>query len=167
MAIVYLCLGSNTGDRVGYLQQATMLIKELEGTSVIRTSSFYETQPWLEVDTTWYVNAVLEIKTPLSPLELLEGLNRIENQLGRNREAERHHGDRTLDIDILFYNDEIIKEQNLEIPHKFIHQRAFTLVPMLEINPDFVHPDLGKSIEQLHDELENPEIVLLYGTRSV
>lgn len=167
MAIVYLCLGSNTGDRVGYLQQATMLIKELEGTSVIRTSSFYETQPWLEVDTTWYVNAVLEIKTPLSPLELLEGLNRIENQLGRNREAEGHHGDRTLDIDILFYNDEIIKEQNLEIPHKFIHQRAFTLVPMLEINPDFVHPDLGKSIEQLHDELENPEIVLLYGTRSV
>lgn len=165
MAIVYLCLGSNKGDRVGYVQQATSLLGAVEGINIIRTSSFYETQPWLEVDTTWYVNAVIEIKTSLSPKELLGECWRIEKQLGRNREQEGYQGDRTLDIDILFYGKEIIKEENLQIPHKFLHQRAFTLVPLLELNPDFVHPELNKTIEQLHDELENPELVYLYGTR--
>lgn len=165
MAIVYLCLGSNKGDRVGYVQQATSLLAAVDGISIVRTSSFYETQPWLEVETTWYVNAVIEIKTSLSPQDLLSECLRIEKQLGRNREKEGHHGDRTLDIDILFYGKEIFTEDNLQIPHKFIHQRAFTLVPMLELNPDFIHPVLGKTISELHDELENPEMVYLYGTR--
>lgn len=165
MAIVYLCLGSNIGDRVGYVQQATSLLGEVEGISIIRTSSFYETQPWLEMETTWYVNAVIEIKTSLSPQDLLKECHRIEKQLGRDRMKEGEYGDRTIDIDILFYGKEIIKEDNLEVPHKFLHQRAFTLVPMLELNPDFVHPKLGKTIEVLHDELENPELVYLYGTR--
>lgn len=165
MTIVYLCLGSNKGDRVGYIQQATRLLGELEGSSIVRASSLYETQPWLEVETTWYVNAVVEMKTSLSPQDLLEACMKIEKQLGRNREAEGRLGDRTLDIDILFYGKEIIREDNLQIPHKRLHQRAFTLVPILELNPDFIHPDLGKSIEQLHDELENPEMVFLYGTR--
>lgn len=165
MAIVYLCLGSNIGDRVGYVQQATSLLSAVDGISIIRTSSFYETQPWLEVDTTWYVNAVIEIKTSLSPQELLTECLRIEKQLGRNREKEGLQGDRTLDIDILFYGKDIIKEDNLHIPHKHLHRRAFTLVPMLELNPDFIHPELGKTISELHDELENPEMVYLYGTR--
>lgn len=165
MAIVYLCLGSNKGDRVGYVQQATRLLGEIEGISIIRTSSLYETQPWLEVDTAWYVNAVIEIKTSLSPQDLLFECMRVEKQLGRNREQEGRLGDRTLDIDILFYGKEIIEEKDLQIPHKRLHQRAFTLVPMLEINPDFVHPEFNKSVEQLHDELENPEMVFLYGTR--
>lgn len=165
MAIVYLCLGSNKGDRVGYVQQATRLLGEVEGVSIIRTSSLYETQPWLEMDTPWYVNAVIELKTSLPARDLLDVCQRIEKQLGRNREQEGHFGERTLDIDILFYGKEIIREKNLQIPHKFLHQRAFTLVPMLEINPDFVHPDLNKSIADLHEELENPEMVYLYGTR--
>lgn len=165
MAIVYLCLGSNKGDRVGYVQQATSLLGAVEGIKIIRASSFYETQPWLEQETTWFVNAVVEIKTTLSPQNLLAECARIEKQLGRNREIEGHFGDRTIDVDILFYGKEIINEDNLQIPHKFLHQRAFMLVPMLELNPDFVHPDIGKSIEELHDELENPEMVYLYGTR--
>lgn len=165
MAIAYLGLGSNKGDRVGYVQQATSLLGEIESTKIIRTSSLYETQPWLEKDTTWYVNAVIEVKTSLSAQALLSECLRIEKQLGRNREIEGRYGDRTIDIDILFYDKDILREENLHIPHKYLHQRAFTLVPMLELNPDFVHPDLGKSISELHEELENPEMVYLYGTR--
>lgn len=199
MAIAYLSLGSNKGDRVGYVQQATSLLsaindgpddftqvkdplrhseiannitgtKEVVNSSnkvlkIIRTSSLYETQPWLEKNTTWFVNAVIEIKTNLSPENLLGECMRIEKQLGRNRELEGHFGDRTIDIDILFYDKEIINSENLQIPHKFLHQRAFILVPMLELNPDFVHPGLNKSMSLLHEELENPEMVYLYGTR--
>lgn len=165
MTIVYLCLGSNKGDRVGYVQQATSLLGAMEGTKIVRTSSLYETQPWLEQETTWFVNAVIEIKTSLSPQDLLAECSRIEKQLGRVREQEVRFGDRTIDIDILFYGKEIISEDNLQVPHKFMHQRAFTLVPMLEINPDFIHPILEKSMSDLHDELENPEMVCLYGTR--
>ena len=165
MAITYLCLGSNKGDRVGYVQQATSLLGGVEGVKIIRTSSLYETQPWLEQGTVWYVNAVIEIKTSLSPQNLLSECSRIETQLGRNRAQEGHFGDRTIDIDILFYDKEIIDEENLQIPHKYLHQRAFTLVPLLELNPDFVHPELDKNISDLHEELENPEMVYLYGTR--
>jgi len=165
MAIVYLGLGSNKGDRVGYVQQATSLLGGVEGISIIRTSSLYETQPWLEAEATWYVNAVIEIKTSLSPIYLLEECLRIEKQLGRNRSEEGKYGERTADIDILFYGKELVTESDLQIPHKYMHQRAFTLVPMLELNPNFVHPDLGKTMEELHEELENPEVVYLYGTR--
>ena len=166
MAIVYLCLGSNKGDRVGYVQQATSLLGAVEGISIIRTSSLYETQPWMEVDTTWYINAIIEVKTSLSPQELLSECLRIENQLGRNRSEEGHFGDRTIYIDILFYGKEILNEDNLQIPHKFFHKRAFTLVPMLELNPDFIHPEFQKNVTDLYEELENPEMVYLYGTRT-
>lgn len=165
MAIAYLGLGSNKGDRVGYVQQATRLLGGVDGIKIIRTSSLYETQPWLEKETTWYVNAVIEIKTTLCAQDLLHECLRIEKQLGRNRELEGHFGDRTIDIDILFYDKNIINEADLRIPHKYLHQRAFVLVPMLELNPDFIHPNLNKSISQLHEELENPEMVYLYGTR--
>lgn len=199
MAIVYLSLGSNKGDRVGFVQQATSLLsaineeendltptknssnhferlnnlftskkmcpQEKKVFKVIRTSSLYETQPWLEKETTWFVNAIIEVKTNLSPQDLLSECQRIEKQLGRNRELEGHFGDRTIDIDILFYDKEIINEENLQIPHKYLYQRAFILVPMLEINPDLIHPELNKSMVDLHEELENPEMVYLYGTR--
>lgn len=165
MAIVYLGLGSNKGDRVGYVQQAASLLGEIEGVKIIRTSSFYETQPWLEKETTWFVNAILEIKTSLSPQTLLSECLRVEKQLGRDRKTTERYADRTIDIDILFYDKEIINDDNLQIPHKFLHQRAFTLVPMLELNPEFMHPVLGQSITELHEELENPEMVYLYGTR--
>lgn len=165
MAIVYLGLGSNKGDRVGFVQQATSLLSGINNIKIIRTSSLYETQPWLEKETTWFVNAVIEVKTTLTPQDLLTECLRIEKQLGRNRELEEHFGDRTIDIDILFYDKEIISEENLQIPHKYFHQRAFILVPMLELNPAFIHPELSKSITELHEELENPEMVYLYGTR--
>lgn len=165
MAIVYLSLGSNKGDRIGYIQQATHLLGACENTSVIRTSAFYETEPWNMNSDTWFVNAVVEIKTSLSPQELLAECKRIETQLGRKETHSDAYEDRTIDIDILFYNKEIINEENLTIPHKYLHLRAFILVPMLELNPDFEHPVLHKTISDLHSDLENPEMVFLYGTR--
>lgn len=166
MAIAYLSLGSNKGDRIGFVQQATSLLNATDGISLIRTSAFYESEPWGMEAETWFVNAVVEVKTTLSPQSLLTECQRIEAQLGRKRiEGEKGYQDRTIDIDILFYNKEIINDENLVIPHKFLHLRAFTLVPLLELIPNFEHPILHKTITQLHDDLENPEMVFLYGTR--
>ena len=165
MAIVYLSLGSNKGDRIGYVQQATSLIGAVDGISIIRTSAFYETEPWNMVSDTWFVNAIIEIKTTLTPEKLLSECQRIEKQLGRERTNEDAYDDRTIDIDILFYNKDIINEENLVVPHKYMHLRAFTLVPMLELSSEFVHPVLHKTISELHSDLENPEMVFLYGTR--
>ena len=110
MTMVYLSLGSNKGDRVGYIQQATSILDGIEGISLVRTSAFYESEPW-GVDTkNWFVNAMIEINTTLSPQELLTTINKVEAQLGRNRELEGHYGDRTLDIDIIFYGDEIVND---------------------------------------------------------
>ena len=165
MAIVYLSLGSNYGDRIGYVQQAASLLGTSDGVSIIRTSSFYETEPWAMSTDNWFVNAVAEIKTTLSPQNLLELCHRIENQLGRKRTQDGSYTDRTIDIDILFYNKDIVNDDNLIIPHKFVHLRAFTLVPLLELIPNYEHPILHKTISQLHNDLENPEMVFLYGTR--
>lgn len=165
MAIVYLSLGSNKGDRIGYVQQAAGLLAALDDIKIIRTSAFYETEPWNMNTETWFVNAVLEIKTQLTPRNLLTECMRIETQLGRTKRNNPDYEDRTMDIDILFYNNEIINEDNLIIPHKFVHLRAFILVPLLELIPDYVHPVLNKTISELHNDLENPEMVFLYGTR--
>lgn len=165
MAIVYLSLGSNKGDRIGYVQQAASLLGAQENITIVRSSSFYETEPWNMSTQTWFVNAVIEIKTKLTPQELLEVCQRIEKQLGREKKETQDYLDRTIDIDILFYNKDIIQEENLTIPHKFVHLRAFTLVPMMELNSEFVHPVIHKNIVEMHNDLENPEMVFLYGTR--
>ncbi len=165
MAIVYLSLGSNKGDRIGYVQQAASLLGLDDNISIVRTSAFYETEPWNMNTQTWFVNALVEIKTKYTPQELLEVCQRIETQLGREHKQTKDYEDRTIDIDILFYNKDIINENNLTIPHKYVHLRAFTLVPMMELNADFVHPVLHKTIVEMHNDLENPEMVFLYGTR--
>ena len=165
MAIVYLSLGSNKGDRIGYIQQATGLLGLSEKISIIRTSAFYETEPWNMTTKTWFVIAVVEIKTSYTPEELLAECQRIEKQLGRTPKETAGYADRTIDIDILFYGKEIINENNLVIPHKYLHLRAFNLVPLLELIPDFEHPVIHKTISELHNDLENPEMVFLYGTR--
>lgn len=165
MAIAYLSLGSNKGDRIGYVQQAASLLGMDEKITIVRTSAFYESEPWNMNTKNWFVNAVVEIKTQYSPQELLVACQRVECQLGRTPIEKGQYQDRTIDIDILFYNKEIINEGNLTIPHKYVHLRAFTLIPMMELNSDFVHPVLHKTIEEMHNDLENPEMVFLYGTR--
>lgn len=165
MTIVYLGLGSNEGDRVGYVQQALQLLKDSTGIRVLSTSSFYETEPVGYKDQEWFVNAAVAIETSLTPEALLETCQRIENQQGRVRDPNNQNGPRCIDIDILFFDTLLMKEPGLTIPHPRVHERAYALVPLLEINPRVTHPASGKTIEQLHHELEAPEEVMLYGTR--
>ena len=166
MAIVYLSLGSNLGDKVGYIQQAVALLKGSSDINVVATSSFYETEPMDMTSKNWFVNASVQLTTGLSPEELLALCQKTESMLGRKRNSEsKEYSDRTIDIDILFYDNQIIKTNDLIIPHQRFHKRAFMLIPMLEIAEDFVHPVFGKTVAQLYDDLECPEAVYLYGTR--
>ena len=102
MAIVHLSLGSNLGDRVGYVQQATSLLGMHDDINIVATSSFYESEPWLMATDNWFVNAVIQISTTLSPEELLNECQRIEAQLGRPLNRSGSYKDRTIDIDIIF-----------------------------------------------------------------
>ncbi len=165
MAIVYLSLGSNLGDRVGYIQQATSLLSSHPDINIVATSSFYETEPWEMDSDNWFVNAVIQITTTLTPEKLLDECQRIENQLGRKPRNGDKYSDRTIDIDIIFYDKLILNTERLTIPHKYFHKRVFMLVPMLEIAEDFVHPFFGKTVESLYEAIDEPEMVCLYGTR--
>lgn len=166
MAIAYIGLGSNMGDRVGYIQQAYQLLSFTQGIKVVDTSSLYETEPYGFKDQEWFVNAVVKIKTELKPYELLDECMRIEKQLGRVRkEGIERWGPRTMDADILLYDDTIIEDDDLQIPHSGLELRACFLVPLLEIAPDVEHPVLNKTMEELYDDLSAPEEVYLYGTR--
>lgn len=165
MAIVYLCLGSNSGDRFKLIEQAVSFLNLSEDIKLIRTSALYETEPWGLKDQNWFLNIVVEIKTVLNPQDLLIKLQNIEKTLGRNREKEIRWGERPIDIDIIFYDDIILKTEVLSIPHTHMHKRAFVLVPLLELIPDFLHPVSKKTISQLYDDLEDVEEVCLYGTR--
>ena len=167
MAIVYLSLGSNLGDRVGYIQQATSLLSANPDISIVASSSFYETEPWHMNTDKWFVNAVLQIMTTLPPERLFLECQRIETFLGREHISDNErYADRVIDIDIIFYDKKLIKSEKLTIPHPLFHKRAFVLVPMLEIAEDVVHPVFGKTVEELYDDLENPETVYLYGTKA-
>ncbi|MCD8024029.1 MAG: 2-amino-4-hydroxy-6-hydroxymethyldihydropteridine diphosphokinase [Candidatus Gastranaerophilales bacterium] len=164
MATAFLSLGSNKGDRLSNIQQAVSFLSNDNSIKVAAASSFYETEPWGKKNQPWFVNAVIAIRTELLPIELLRVCQSVEAKLGRNRINEEQWGERTIDIDILFYDDLIFSNEILTIPHKYVHKRAFMLVPMLEIKASFVHPVIKKTILELHEELDDPEDVFLYGT---
>lgn len=166
MTIVYLCLGSNSGDRLKLIEQAVSFLNLAQDIKLIRTSVLYETEPWGVKNQNWFLNMAVEIKTSLSPQDLLVKLQNIERTLGRNREKEIRWGERPIDIDIIFYDNLVLESDVLTIPHKFMHKRAFVLVPLLELIPDFVHPVFNITISQLYDNLEEVEEVYLYGTRT-
>ena len=169
----YIGLGSNTGDRVGYVQQAMQLFKDVPRIKVVECSSLYETQPHGLERAPWFVNAVAAIETNLSAQELLDICKDIEtrlNQLPNTRPDDRNKNTfsgraRIIDLDILFFGDQIVETEGIRIPHPTIDQKAYALVPLLEIAPDLVHPKFKKTVTQLHEELAEPELVYLYGTR--
>lgn len=148
----YLLLGSNLGDSKSYLGDALSKINELAG-EVTGKSSLYQTASWGKTDQPDFINQVVRIETILSPQQLLETILVIEGSLGRQRLEK--WGSRTIDIDILFYDHRIIREKNLVIPHPFLHERRFTLLPLLELCPDLVHPVLGQTIKELYQLLKD------------
>ncbi|GAB4038731.1 2-amino-4-hydroxy-6-hydroxymethyldihydropteridine diphosphokinase [Spirosoma gilvum] len=156
---VYLLLGANLGDRIKTLNRAIDLIAERIG-SVGQESAIYETAPWGVTDQPTYLNQVLAIETTLKPEELLNQTQAIEQELGRVR-IERW-GARLIDIDILYYDQLKLQTERLTIPHPYLHQRRFTLVPLAEISPDFVHPILQKTSLELLAECADTSEVGLY-----
>lgn len=149
MAIVYIGIGSNLGDREKNINGALNLLKE--NCKIIKGSSLYETEPVGIKGQDLFLNGVVEIETELSPKELLLFLQSIEKKLKRVRVIK--NGPRTIDLDILFYGSKVINEPDLTVPHPRLHERLFVLMPLEEIAPGFIHPALKKSISCLVKDL--------------
>ena len=136
MARAYLGLGTNIGDRLKFLKEACKLISEIPNTTITKKSKVYETKAWGYKDQDDFLNLCLEINTNLSPMELLENCQRIELELKRERVLR--WGPRTIDIDILLYNDIISNDEMLTIPHPRIQERAFVMIPLIDISENLV-----------------------------
>ena len=156
MNIVYLQLGSNIGDREQQLESAISEIKEKVG-DIIKTSKVYESSPWRVDGQSNYLNQVLKVKTEIDAESILSVVLEVENNLGRKRIEK--WGERLIDIDIIFYNNEIIETAELCIPHKHMHERKFVLTPLNEIASDYIHPKYNKTVADLLIECNDIEIV--------
>lgn len=152
MHTVYLSTGSNLGNREAYLFQAEEAITALVG-HIEACSSIMETAPWGKTDQPHFLNRVLRVKTKLPPIFLMKSLLQIEQDMGRNRLEK--WGPRIIDLDMLFFNNRIIDEDGLRVPHPHLHERDFVLKPMVEIAPDFIHPVLQKTMAELLAELNH------------
>ncbi len=158
MAVVYLALGANLGDREKNLQDALAQLGEF--VHITATSSIYETEPVGVKEQPWFLNQVLAGTTTLSPVDLLRRVKKIETEMGRSEGIR--FGPRPIDIDILFYDRLIELSPALTIPHPRLHARAFVLVPLAEIAPDLVHPRLRVPVRTLLDRLGPSEEVRRY-----
>ncbi|RYU89910.1 2-amino-4-hydroxy-6-hydroxymethyldihydropteridine diphosphokinase [Mucilaginibacter terrigena] len=156
MINVFLLLGSNLGDRKAFLNKAIERIEQ-DIAPVVKTSAVYETQSWGKTDLPDYLNQVVILQTGLPAQQVLQKILQIETEMGRMREEK--WGSRTIDIDILFYGDEVINDPNLTVPHPELHNRRFTLEPLGMLAPDFIHPVLNKSVLELKNNLKDNLIV--------
>ena len=151
--IAYLGLGSNVGDREEYIEQAIFLLSKTPGIKMRKKSANYETEPEGNSDQPQFLNAAVEIQTMFDPYKLLSVLHETENALGRERDVE--WGPRTIDLDILLYDNQIVSDDKLQIPHPLLHERLFVLKPLSEIAPNAIHPALEKTIVDIYEERKN------------
>lgn len=149
---VYLSIGSNMGDKEAFLDLAIDQINELSDSKVVTASDYLITEPYGDVEQEDFLNGALLVQTLQTPQEFLDSIHQIEKVAHRERLV--HWGPRTLDIDILFYDDEIVMEENLQIPHVEIPKREFVLQPLSEIAPYFIHPVLKKSVIEMLNDLK-------------
>ena len=153
---VFISIGSNLGDRRAYCKRA---LEEMAGFSkVLKVSSLYETEPVGNEDQPDFINIAAEITTDMSPHNLLRHLNEIEERLGRVRYEKC--GPRTIDLDIIFYGDLILNDDDLIIPHPAAHVRQFVLEPICEIDPDLIYPGLGITVFKVLQKLNNDKKVV-------
>lgn len=156
MQRVFIGIGSNLGDTIGNCRKALNEIAAFA--EMVKVSSLYETEPMGNEDQLNFTNSVVEIRTDLSPHELLSHLNSIEQKLGRVRVEK--WGPRTIDLDIIFYNDKEIKDDDLIIPHPRAHLRRFVLEPICEIAPEFIHSEMKISVLELLKNLKDNKKVI-------
>ncbi len=160
---VYLLLGSNLGEREELLQKAQGEIAVQVG-KIVQESSIYETDPWGNLEQPTFLNQVVVVETTLHPIDVLATILKVEKSLGRER--IKNWGERLIDIDILYYADVIIQMQDLVIPHLYLHERRFTLAPLAEIAPDYIHPKLKQSNKELLENCLDDGKVLIF-TRDI
>lgn len=157
MTKVYLGLGTNLGDKEKNLRDAVEKIEERVG-NVHSLSAFYATAPWGFKSENSFLNAVVCVETVLSPHELLAITQQIEREIGRTTKSVNHtYADRLIDIDLLMYDDLVINEADLVLPHPLMHERRFVMEPLAEIAPDLVHPILGKTMQSLNLDMDYTE----------
>jgi 2-amino-4-hydroxy-6-hydroxymethyldihydropteridine diphosphokinase len=148
MSRVYLSLGSNLGNRKHNLENAVAEIGRCCG-EITACSSFYATAPWGFLSPNEFINIAVAVTTSLEPATLLDMLQNIERNAGRQAKSRNEYEDRPLDIDILFYDDKVLQTERLTIPHPHLHRRLFVLIPLAEIAPLAIHPVLQKTVSDL------------------
>ncbi len=160
MAKVYFVVGGNLGDRERYLERTKSLISERVGL-ILRNSSLYESEPWGFEHDQNFLNQVIIVDTQLSPAAILLEISFIEGVLGRERNGNGYSA-RTADIDILFYDQQVVFSPSLVIPHRFLHKRLFVLTPLSEVAPDLIHPLFSVTVRDLISTCEDTTKVWKY-----
>ena len=161
--ICFIGVGSNLDDPASQCVEAVRQVSAVSGIKFLRRSSLYRTEPVGFIEQEWFVNVVIEIRTVLSPRELLNALRTIENCMGRARGPK--WGPRVIDLDILLYGQEIIQDDTLVIPHPELHKRRFVLAPLCELASYVIHPAFGISIRGLMDRLNDESRVLIHDVK--
>ena len=156
VAHAFVGLGSNLGDREATLRAAVGRMRGLAGTEVKRVSSFRDTEPAGYLDQPRFLNGAVELETTLAPRALLDALLALERDLGRDRSASPPHGPRTLDLDLLLYDQEVLDEPGLAVPHPRLHERLFVLEPLAELDPGLEIPGRG-SVQALLAKLDSAQ----------
>jgi len=166
---VHIGIGSNLGDRRANTAEAIDHVSKLPDTRVVRASSLYESEP-LGNAKTWFVNSAIEVETDLLPDALLKKLQAIETAMGRKRVKGKRWGSRVIDLDILLFDQDdgvlerqhlVIEKRNLKVPHPEMHKRRFVLLPLAELAPQVVHPQLGQSVSTLLATVKDDKRVVL------
>ena len=157
MHFVYLSIGSNLGDRKKYISDAEIYIEKLIGVITCK-SGLYETEPWGIVHPEMFLNKVILVESDLAPFQIFEKIQAIEKSNGRIRNNEKY-SPRTIDIDILFFDEIVLDDKNLTIPHPLIKERKFILEPLAEIAGGFIHPLYKKTVRQMFRECSDNHLV--------
>ncbi|KHF38306.1 2-amino-4-hydroxy-6-hydroxymethyldihydropteridine diphosphokinase [Halalkalibacter okhensis] len=161
---VYIALGSNIGDREDHLEKAIQLLETQDEMKLIKRSSIYETEPVGYVNQQSFLNMVVNIKTTKTAREVLDVTQSVEHHCGRERGIR--WGPRTIDLDILLFDEEKMMLENLVIPHPRMWERAFVIVPLMEIHPTLYAEHLGQTIQEVYDELPDKEGVRIWNPQT-
>ncbi len=160
MIDAFIGIGTNLGDRKKHISEALERLGKRTDIKIIKSSSLYVTEPIGYVGQDWFLNCVVEVMTTMPPRELLKHCQSIEEHMGRTRTMQ--WGPRIIDLDILLYNDAVIEDEELTIPHPNMDKRRFVLIPLVEIAPDVIHPGINKTVTDLLKHLDDAHKVDVY-----